>query len=805
MIAVFKRALVGFGVMTAVFVFTVVFWIATSLYQPTGDIRVRGLEKQTEIIVDRYGVPHIFAETVADAYFALGYAHARDRLWQMEMTRRLGAGRLSEIFGQTTVDIDRLMRIHGIYADAKHSFDTLSPEFQSLLLSYARGVNSWIGSRRLSLAPEFSLFLHRPEPWQPADSLVWTKLMGLRLSKNMRTELLRANLLDRLSSEQIKDLWPLPQDYRPTILNSGTPPGTPPGDHRDFRIQAWNRQIDSQRMADLKDSVFGPVSSASNAWVLSGAHSATGKPLLANDPHLRFTAPSQWYLARIVTPKLTAVGATAPGTPVTIFGHNGRVAWGMTSAEVDVEDLFVERLSTAQPDHYDTPNGPEPFEVKEEIIRVRGGDPVTAKVRQSRHGVIISDHYGLPTEVGDTHVLALATTVAGDTDHTLEAVFDLNRTADWAQFRAAAAKVKAPALNIMYADTSGNIGYSLAGDIPMRADGLGEIPRPGWTGSHDWRGSIPWQEVPWAYNPPSGMIIAANNKIIDTGYPHLLALDWPPPYRAQRLQFLLGLTDVHSTSVESLIQHDVQSVMAADLLPLMTDFETDNARLKQTVGVLREWDGRMLARRAEPLIFMTWLRFLARNILADELGPYMDEFHPFPVLAIKHILQERRQWCDNVMTTNIKESCGDQLEQALRDATRLLAHDHGENPLRWRWKMEHSALFRHSLADENPVLNWLLSPQIEADGGNFTVNRGVATTNRDNRLELTHGPGLRVIYDLSDLSRTRFMLAPGQSGNPLSGNYDLLLKDWRDGRYLSLGLQRETLRLHATRILRLEP
>lgn len=776
-------------------------WISTSLLPPMGGQTAPELSDRVEIVLDAYGVPHIFADTLTDAYFALGYVQARDRIWQMEASRRLAAGRLSEIFGKSTLKVDRLMRTLGIYRQAEESESHLSADVRQALEAYAQGVNFWLRNRRVSLSPELTALFHKPEPWRVADSLAWGKLMALRLAKNMDTELLRTEMGAHLSEDQLRDLWPLRENYFPTTLHSGRPGKTGAIDGRDFHLETSTQFSKARRLAEIRRDVFGAVGEASNAWVLAGKWTVSRLPILANDPHLDQSAPGLWYLARIHTPDLTLSGATAPGLPLFLFGQNGSIAWGITDAALDGEDLFIERISKGSPKNYDTVDGPQPFEIREEIIRVRGGDDVRLEVRGTRHGVIISDHTGVPKAFKDKDdlVLALSSTALISPDRSGEAFYRVNHARNWNEFSQGIKTLDAPLLNILYADREGNIGYRLGGRVPIRKAGLGEIPRPGWSGTYDWAGFIPENEKPSVYNPESGFLISANNKIIDDGYPHFLTTDWPSPYRAQRIGQLLGLTKLHSPTVTALIQNDILSLMVADLKPLMTGIEPGDPKLKAIVGVLREWDGRMLARRSEPLIFMAWLNHLREAVLRDELGPLLDGYGNFQAFTIRNILTNRPIWCDDVRTKDQTESCEQQLESALSSAISTLTERHGGNPLRWRWGHANTVVFTHGLARGNRFLSWLLSPSIEAGGGANTINKTRIGHSR------AHGPGYRAIYDLSDPDRSRFMIAPGQSGNPLSTHYDSLVEDWRNGLYLSLGQSHSALQAQAAQTLTLEP
>ena len=526
----------------------------------------------------------------------------------------------------------------------------------------------------------------------------------------------------------------------------------------------------------------GTPRGASNAWVVAGTRTQSGKPILANDPHLGFGAPVLWYLARIVAPGLEVAGATAPGVPFMLLGHNRRIAWGMTGTHGDVEDLFVERLDPEDDSRYLTPGGYRPLVLRDEVIAVRDADDVVLKVRETRHGPVISDAPGGASDVaGEGRVLALAATALDEDDRTVEALYRLNRAGGWEAFVAAMKDFHAPQMNVVYADTEGNIGFYAAGRVPMRRSGQGRVPSRGWTGEGDWVGFVPFTELPRAFNPGKGRIVNANNKVAPAAYPHFISDHWAPPYRARRI---LDLLDGGSQSLDSTadIQRDTLSLMARHLLPLILDIDPAGERERRVLGVLRKWDGVMSRQRPEPLIFAAWMRELNRAVYADELGALFPSFWGFRPAFTAFVLTRRREWCDDIRTSPV-EDCKSRIAAALE-----------------------AARFRHRVFPGLPVLGRFADRAIATDGGAYTVNRGASrVTDAETPFANIHGPGYRAIYDLSDLTQSRFMIATGQSGNPLSSHYGDLLRDWRDGRYMRLGRERGDLEAAAEGVFRLVP
>ncbi len=485
-------------------------WVWTTLPATKGDFAVTGLDAPVEIVRDKHGVPHIYAKTARDGYFALGFVHAQDRFWQMEATRRLGAGRLAEVVGPRALESDKWMRTLGLYKLAERQFEESSDEVKSALNAYAAGVNAALAHGRAwpwsKPAIEFTVLGYTPEKWKPADSLVWGKVMATRLGGNWRDEVLRARLARKLAPQRVGQMWPL---Y----------PGDAP--HTVEKLAALTRDLDLDRLDRLAAAVTDPPGTprgASNAWVINRQHTTTRGAILANDPHLHFAAPIVWYLARIKAGELDIAGATVPGMPFTTLGHNDRIAWGITNTYSDVQDLFVEQID-ADGKQYRTPDGMKPFETATETIAVKGGDAIRLTVRRSRHGPVVSDVVGaIGKAAGKDAVMALAATFLEPNDTTVEAIYKLNRAQNWEAFLAALKDWRTPQSNFVYADTSGNIGFVAPGLVPVRKKGWGLVPSPGWDGETDWNGFLPFDELPKVYNPPSGRIVNANNRITPDGY-----------------------------------------------------------------------------------------------------------------------------------------------------------------------------------------------------------------------------------------------------------------------------------------------
>ena len=747
-----------------------ILYLLSSLPQTAGRLVVPGPRAEIHIERDADGVPVISAQDDEDAAFGLGFVHAQDRLFQMELQRRYGAGRLAEIFGREALTIDRQMRVLGLYRAAEAEIPFLSARVRRGLEAYAAGVNAFLVSRHGALPPEFLLLRFAPESWQPADSLVWGKLMAVRLGGNYRGELLRARMARSVSAADLAVLYPeYPRDA-PTTLSDMRP---------------IYRRLALDALYDALPPVVGPVY-ASNNWVVDGRHSASGKPLLANDPHLEFGAPGFWYLARLRTPDHEIAGGTAAGSPFIVVGHNERIAWGFTTTTADVEDLFIEKVDPCDPGRYLTPQGPAPFLSRHETIGVRGEAPVDITIRTTRHGPVLSDV--LPLGVADPgYVLALSATFTIPQDRSAEALWELDRAADWPSIREALRSFVGPVQNIVYGDVDGTIGFIAPGLVSIRRSGDGWLPAPGWTGEYDWVGFVPFAALPSAINPPSGHFVSANNKIVPDTYPYFLSRNWDLPNRAERIEALLAATPVQTPASSAAIETDTLSLMAQRLVPLMTRIKTTDDASSEAIRRLRRWDFRMDRDKVEPLLFTAWLREFSRKVLFNRLGDAATGYWDLKPRVMGAVLTEHQDWCDDPKQPPAK-GCAARLAASLQSALAQLRQAHGPDMAQWRWGEAHIAIFSNPVFNRIPVLRDWLDISIPTSGGYDTLERGPSTIRDDVRpFAQRFGAGLRIITDLAAPNEATMIVTPGQSGNPVSGHFADLLRRWRDFGWLVPG------------------
>jgi penicillin amidase len=790
-----RRLLAGFLLLLGLFGGGAYLWLQASLPALDGRLRLSGLGASVEVVRDRNGVPHIYAASRADALFGLGFVHAQDRLWQMEMTRRLGAGRLAEVLGPRAVASDRLMRAFDFYRLSQSSYDVLGAEERRLIDAYVAGVNAQLSESGQLLPPEFTLLRHAPEPWTAADSLLWIKLMALDLASNWRQELFRLRLAQRLDVRQMAEF------YRPYDADAPRGPLALAGlieAHAGTRLPA----------SPLLDPPLDGL--GSNNWAVGPARSASGKPLLANDPHLALRTPSVWYFAHLSWPGHNVIGATLPGLPAVVLGRNDRIAWSFANTNSDVQDVYIERPAAGLPDSYETPEGARPFESRVETIRVAGGSDVTLRLRRTRHGPVLNDALPELDELGDGgELLALAWTALRADDATPQAGLRLEVARNWSEFLAALRDFHGPQQNVIYADVDGNIGFIAPALVPVRGPAntsQGYMPAAGWMAENDWTGFVPFDALPRHFNPADGMLFSANHKIVPDDYPYHLSFEWAPGFRARRIAELLREWPRHSQDSFMAMQRDELSLSAREFLPILLRAEPDSELGAKTRAMIAAWDGAMSRNQPEPLIFMAWYRELARLVYADELGPLFERAWGGRSRFLLYVLGgDGGAWCDDI-GTEARETCQELLSRSLARAVDWLAARYGNEPERWRWGEAHQARGRHLPFSDIPVLNWLFETGAPTPGGYDTLNVGVpALSYTASPFANVHAPSMRAIYDLSDPDRSVYIHSTGQSGHPLSPHYRDFVDTWADGGYVPMTTRREDIEIGAVGTLILEP
>lgn len=788
-------------------------WLYRAIRQPfppiRGELRLPGLQAPVTVIRDRWGVPHIYASNLHDLFMAQGFVHAQDRFWQMEFWRHIGTGRLSEMLGRTTLNQDRFIRTLGWNRAAQQDLERLGPEERGILEAYAAGVNAYLEQNRGRLPLEFTLFRlfgrrWEIEPWQPLHTVAWAKVMAWDLGGNWDDELLSARIVEKIGAERLGEIvLPYPAD-RPVIVPS---PIARVPEETMAALLDLGRSLRALTLGEARDV-------GSNNWVVAGSKSVTGKPLLANDPHLSIQMPSIWYEVALhcqpVTPEcpLNVAGASFPGVPGVVIGHNDRIAWGVTNLGADVQDLYLERVNPQNPLEVEFQGKWEPVRVVTEVIRVAGqAEPVVLSVRITRHGPVINDVVEALTR---TQTLYAFRWTALEPSAIVRALLRLNRARNWEEFREALRDWDVPGQNFVYADVDGHIGYQATGRVPIRAKGNGLLPVPGWTGDYEWIGYVPYEEMPWRLDPPEGFIVTANNAVVDARYPHFLAAVWDYGDRAQRITDLLRAKERLSVEDMAAIQNDTFSLAAQAIVPYVLAVPLEDPTAREAQALLRGWDFRATPESPAPTIFEAFLQHLLHKTWVDELG---EEVVEELLTGGSHnrywarwaLAQPDLEWWDDRRTPE-RETREDIVRRAFLQAVAELKGRLGPDPRTWAWGKVHTATFTHGTLGQSgiqPVEALFNRGPYPAPGTSaavnnigFNVQRGFAVRSL---------PSLRFIASTANWSESRFIHTTGQSGLPYHPHYDDFIPMWLRGEYHPMLWDREEVEREAEGILVLRP
>jgi penicillin amidase len=781
-----------------------------------GELRLAGLSAPVTVYRDARAIPQVYARTADDLFTAQGYVHAQERFWEMDVRRHVTSGRLAEMFGESQVKTDEFLRTMGWRRVAEREWPLISPESRRYLQDYANGVNAWLATHTGAMASlEYAVLGlsnggYRIAKWDPVDSLAWLKAMAWDLRGNMVDELDRATLLaDGLSRDQIEQLYPpYPYDTHRPIVDGGTV-------HSGVFQSGGGAPVDAVRDAGRALKALRTLPGiegrdlsgiGSNSWVVAGTHTTTGKPILANDPHLSPTMPGIWYQMGLhCTCEYNVEGFTFSGVPGVVIGHNARVAWGFTNLGADVTDLYLEKVDG---DRYQVDGVWIPLEIRHETITVAGGRSVPLTVRVTNNGPLLSDVSDDLAKVsgGKGYAVALRWT-ALDPGRTIDALFALDRAGDWAQFRAAAAQFEVPSQNITYADVSGNIGYQAPGRIPIRGKGDGRWPAPGWDSTYDWVGYIPTDALPNELNPERGYLVTANQPVIDPrGYPYRLTDDWSYGYRSARIDTLIdraiaGGARVSTLDVEQL-QFDTYNGFAAQVVP---------ALLAEPVSVpgldlLRRWDFEEPADSAPAAYFNAVYRHLLARTF-DELPETQkpDGADRWWVVMLNLLSQPDSPWWDDRSTKTV-EHRDDIVAAALRDASDELVSAQGKDPGRWRWGAMHTLELRNQSLGKSGIgpVEWLFNRGPAGVSGGSSI---VDATGWDPSVgyEVDAVPSMRMVVDLADLDRSRWIALTGESGHAFGDHYADQFDLWRNGFTLPMRWDEKTIKQEARDTMVLRP
>jgi penicillin G amidase len=782
-----------------------------------GEMRAPGLVSAVLVRRDPSDVTHIEAQSIADAYFALGWVHAQERGWQLEFNRRVMHGELSEVLGAATLETDKLMRTLGIMRAAQSQWERLPEEAKALVQAYANGINGFHAQAGQALPPEFHILGTRPGTWKPQDTMGWALMMALDLGGNWGSEFARLSALQRIDTESLWQLMPpypgeppaTPVDlaalYRGLgVYRNGEPaPTRTSGVREETSTASGIALVDAAQINDWARHLGQPDGKGSNNWVVAGTRTESGKPLVANDPHLSLASPAIWYFARLKAPApiggkpMDVIGATLPGLPSVVLGRTTGVAWGFTNVGPDVQDLYLEQINPADPAQYRTPDGWARFDSRQEVIKVKGQPELTIVVRATRHGPVLSDVQASHGEVLDTRkfVLALSWSALDPGNQTVLSGVRSNSAQTVAELMAAFANYHSPMQNVVAADTQGRTGYQAIGRAPLRRpdnDLRGVAPAPGWERKYDWAGELGADKYPRAGHEAiqgRGWHATANQRIHPAGYPHFLGSDWLMPERFDRIESMLAAKPRHTVMSMRDVQADVLSISARKLLPLLQSAQSGHPLGPAALAQVKAFDGVMHAGSAAPLILSVWADELTRGLIEPRLGP--DKFRALYGKrhfrqGLETILSDAKagaSWCAPL-------SCAEQSSRALGRSLDRIAAQQGHDPAAWRWGAWHTALSAHRPLGNVAALARFFDVVVPTGGDAWTVNVGQYWPNDPKTpFASRHAASMRAIYDLADLEKSQFIYQTGQSGLVFSPRYRDMRDEWAAVQYRPLRLR----------------
>lgn len=755
-----------------------------------GSISLAGIQSQVDVRRDEYGIPHVLAGNEGDLMFAAGYTHAQDRLWQMDLARRIGEGRLSEVFDTATVKFDKLFRTLGFAPLADTLYQHMHPHTKELLERYADGVNAYIESHKGKYPVEFDMLDYEPEPWKPQHSIIIARLMGWEMNFSWWEELTYAELEAKVPPEKFREIIPSYPDSVPTTIAG---------------LVGKQSILDRQTLGDVHDFMaaargyrnyfnLGSLSGASNAWVVAGLKSMSGKPLLANDPHLKTSVPARWYEMHLSAPGWNVSGMTIPGVPFVVIGHNDSLAWGITNAMLDDADFYMDRIDTAHPKMYSFNNTSLPINAHTEVILIGKKDSIEITVRATRHGPVINEVHPTREHEGYTgsanpYLISMRWTgfETSDEFHGFEL---MNTAGNYRQFEEGLKDLTVPAQALVYGDAAGNIGFWMAGRVPIRGKQNPLLPAPGWTSESDWQGYVPFDKLPHFWNPPQGFIVCANQKIAGNDYPYFLSNYWEPPSRMLRIRELLASGEKFSPEDFERFQQDVlspynRSVAKYIFAAYPADSSMENNDVKTAIEYLRNWDYRDTPQQIASSIFNEFLVKLLHNIYEDEMGPETFKdfvfFSAVPYRVTSQLLAaDSSEWFDDVNTPHI-ETKKEIIHKSLLEAIKELQLSAGGEMKEWQWGRIHQAYFEHPFGKRKPLDRVFNIGPYPAAGSATTVNKG------DYRISepftVFAAPSMRQVIDLGKPQMAWTILPLGESGQALHKHYKDQTPLWFNGGY----------------------
>ncbi|MCP9290283.1 penicillin acylase family protein [Gracilimonas sediminicola] len=790
----FLKLLIFFFILIIGFAGLAFYW---TFYKPLPDyeetISLSGLSEEVQVHWDAYGVPHIFANNEDDLYYALGYVHAQDRLWQMTLTQIAAEGRFAEFFGEDEelIELDKYQRTLGFWKIAQQLVDTLGQEEREVLNAYTHGVNAFVDNNTNRLPVEFSLTGIQPLRWTPARSLAVSRLMGWELNMGWWSEVTYGYLREKLPANQFEQLQLRFPDSAPTSLDDEESMG-----YSSALMPMLHQEIKKRELLEMEGTHVG-----SNAWVIDGSKSETGYPMLAGDPHLGLDMPGKWYEVHLNLNGKNVSGATLAGVPAVIIGQNDQIAWSFTSIMSDDTDFFLEQTDPLDRGRYvadslnDTTATYRSFDKIREIIKVKDGDDRSFEIRYTKHGPVISDIYPVQ-ELTEDKVISMQWT-GYEMSNEMRTLYQINWAEDFQDFKDALPSFGVPGLNLMYGDVEGNIAMYSVAKLPIRS-GDPITLREGWDPAQDWQGFIPHDQMPRLINPEDGWIANANNKITTDSYPYYIATFWEPPSRIERIEQVLTADSTLGYNQFQSLQNDSYSAFAAKLTPKILEIikNQDAYNFDLPVSYLENWNYKYDLKSTAASIFDVFFVNFTENTLKDDFGDvvYSNFIHHenIPVRTMSSLIDTESSFFDDLTTESV-ETKEDMVVKSMQDAILFLSDSLGSEPFEWRWEQLHTLMLEPPLLSraaedpESPNALKLIVDNVLSKGPYKVPSHGMSVNNGqyrwNNAFEMILGPSIRRISDLSDMSRSKSILPTGQSGNPLSDHYGDQTDMWLDGQY----------------------
>ncbi|MFQ6066527.1 MAG: penicillin acylase family protein [bacterium] len=771
-------------------------YLQWTLPKMKGRTELKGLIAQVDVIRDKWGVPHIFAQNKKDLFYALGYVTAQDRLFQMDLMRRVGSGKLAEILGEDLAATDHFFRILSVMWPGERINKMLKGQYREATEAYAAGVNEFIETHQKSLPIEFRILGYAPEPWKMNDGTYIHLYMGWALQTGWSGDLTLMKLVEKLGQEMADEAMPPYPGDGPTIMPEGI---------RSF-AQFFQSLHPSHNLAE-KMLLSCETLTGSNGWTISGKKMSGGMPILANDPHLDLSAPSVWYEVHIQANDLDVAGVTLPGISAVVIGNNRNIAWGLTNVMLDDMDFYIEKINPDNPYQYLYKGKWEDMKVVEAVIKVKGKEPLTKEIRITRHGPIVSEiHPGLK------EVLAMRWTLNDDLGGT-ECFMDVNTAKNWEDFKDAVRHYHGPAQNIVYADEGGNIGYYLCGRIPIRANkNEGSLPMPGWDGAHEWKGYVPFEQNPHLYNPEAGFVVTANNKTVPDDYPYYISRYFFPKYRAERITQLIQGKEKLSLDDNKQIQTDIYSIEAEEVTPIILkvlegqDLDSEGRRALEH---LRTWDFFTSDTSVAATLFHVTQMKLIKNIFEDELGEelYREYITTWPsvIKAFRVIMAKAdSRWFDDVSTPDEKEGRDDIVRKSIQEAVQELKAKLGKNMRKWHWGRLHRHFSGHPVFRDVRFLKHFFNIGPFPIGGSPSTV-ALAAYSFTQPYVSSFGVSARQIINFSDRANDVRVINSGCSGQFNSKFYRNQSELWRNAEYHPVLMSRHDVEQNAVATLALLP